>query len=139
MTAIPSGDSPIGVLSPGRPSPYATENHPRFRTVWPAWRACRSCNAINQTPSPSERKYRIWIYTYRTVRASSSIGAPDRTAAGRTSPGSLPSITRFGTGVNVLARDQQEPNGFSKLLDYLTKLPYRNERHNRAHCEVETA
>lgn len=40
--------------------------------------------------------------TYRTGRASSSIGAPDRTAAGRTSVSSLPFITRFGTGENVL-------------------------------------
>jgi hypothetical protein len=40
--------------------------------------------------------------TYRTVRASSSIGAPDRTAAGRTSVSSLPFITRLGTGEKVL-------------------------------------
>ncbi len=42
---------------------------------------------------------------YRTVLASSSIGAPDSTAAGRTSPSSLPSNTRFGTGVKVLLRE----------------------------------
>jgi hypothetical protein len=40
--------------------------------------------------------------TYRTVRASSSIGAPERTAAGRTSVSSLPFITRLGTGEKVL-------------------------------------
>ncbi len=40
--------------------------------------------------------------SYRTVLACSSIGAPERTAAGRTSPSSLPFITRFGTGVNNL-------------------------------------
>lgn len=42
--------------------------------------------------------------TNRTVRASSSIGAPDNTAAGSTSPSSLPFITRFGTGEKVLKR-----------------------------------
>jgi hypothetical protein len=39
---------------------------------------------------------------YRTVLASSSIGAPDKTAAGKTSPSSLPFITRFGIGEKVL-------------------------------------
>lgn len=39
---------------------------------------------------------------YRTVLACNSIGAPDSTAAGRIAWSSLPSITRFGTGVNVL-------------------------------------
>lgn len=46
----------------------------------------------------------FWVFwargTYRAVRAWSSTGAPDSTAAGRTSPGSLPSITRFGIGEN---------------------------------------
>jgi hypothetical protein len=42
------------------------------------------------------------IITYRTVLASSSIGAPESTAAGRTSPSSLPFITRFGTGEKAL-------------------------------------
>lgn len=41
---------------------------------------------------------------YRTVRACSSIGAPESTAAATTSPSSLPFITRFGMGVNSLAR-----------------------------------
>jgi len=41
---------------------------------------------------------------YRTVLAWSSIGAPERTAAGRTSPSSLPFMTRLGTGVKVLCR-----------------------------------
>lgn len=40
--------------------------------------------------------------TYLTVRACRSVGAPDRTAAATTSPGSLPSITRFGTGEKEL-------------------------------------
>ena len=40
--------------------------------------------------------------TNRTVRAWRSTGAPDKTAAGRVSPGSLPSITRLGTIENVL-------------------------------------
>ena len=47
-------------------------------------------------------------WTYRTVRACSSMGAPERTAAGRTSPSSLPSITRFGTGVKVLGIPSQQ-------------------------------
>lgn len=41
--------------------------------------------------------------TYRTVRACSSMGAPDSTAAGVVSPGSLPSITRVGIGEKVLS------------------------------------
>lgn len=40
--------------------------------------------------------------TYLTVRAWRSVGAPDSTAAARASPGSLPSMTRFGTGEKVL-------------------------------------
>ncbi len=40
--------------------------------------------------------------TYRTVLACSSTGAPESTAAATLSPGSLPSITRFGMGENVL-------------------------------------
>ena len=39
---------------------------------------------------------------YLTVRACSSIGAPERTAAGVVSPGSLPSITLAGTGEKFL-------------------------------------
>jgi len=39
---------------------------------------------------------------YRTVRAWSSIGAPERTAAGKTSPSSLPFMTLLGIGVNSL-------------------------------------
>ena len=38
---------------------------------------------------------------YRTVRACKSTGAPETTAAGVVSPGSLPSRTRLGTGENV--------------------------------------
>lgn len=41
---------------------------------------------------------------YRTVRAWRSVGAPERTAAGRVVPGSLPSITRLGTGEYCLRR-----------------------------------
>jgi hypothetical protein len=40
---------------------------------------------------------------YRTVRAWRSTGAPDRTAAATLSPGSLPSMTRLGTGEKLLA------------------------------------
>jgi hypothetical protein len=40
--------------------------------------------------------------SYRTVRACKSIGAPDSTAAATESPGSLPSITRFGMGEKLL-------------------------------------
>ena len=36
-----------------------------------------------------------------TVLAWRSMGAPETTAAGRVSPGSLPSRTRFGTGEKV--------------------------------------
>jgi hypothetical protein len=39
---------------------------------------------------------------YLTVRACKSVGAPERTAAATESPGSLPSITRFGTGEKLL-------------------------------------
>jgi hypothetical protein len=46
------------------------------------------------------------VRMYRTVRAWSSIGAPERTAAGRTSVSSLPFMTLFGTGENVLRRDE---------------------------------
>lgn len=45
-----------------------------------------------------------WFSTYRTVRASSSIGAPERTAAGSTSVSSLPFMTLFGTGEKVLVK-----------------------------------
>lgn len=40
---------------------------------------------------------------YRTVRACSSMGAPDTTAAAVLSPGSLPSMTRMGTGEKLLS------------------------------------
>lgn len=39
---------------------------------------------------------------YRTVRACRSVGAPESTAAATLSPGSLPSMTLFGMGENVL-------------------------------------
>lgn len=39
---------------------------------------------------------------YRTVRAWRSVGAPETTAAGRVSPGSLPSMMRMGTGEKEL-------------------------------------
>lgn len=38
---------------------------------------------------------------YLTTRACRSTGAPESTAAGKMSPGSLPFMTRFGTGENV--------------------------------------
>ena len=41
-------------------------------------------------------------WPYETVRACRSTGAPESTAAGVTSPGSLPSITRLGIGENAL-------------------------------------
>jgi hypothetical protein len=44
----------------------------------------------------------VLLRSYRTVRACSSIGAPDSTAAGVVSPGSLPSITLVGTGEKFL-------------------------------------
>jgi hypothetical protein len=48
----------------------------------------------------------IWPWNslelYLTVRACNSVGAPDTTAAGSVSPGSLPSMTCVGTGENVL-------------------------------------
>jgi hypothetical protein len=40
--------------------------------------------------------------THRTVRAWSSDGAPESTAAGMSMPGSEPSITRIGTGEKAL-------------------------------------
>ena len=43
-----------------------------------------------------------WRCIYLTVRACSSIGAPERTAAGVVSPGSLPSMTLEGTGEKFL-------------------------------------
>jgi hypothetical protein len=46
----------------------------------------------------------LGMVAYRTVRAWSSTGAPERTAAATTSPSSLPFMTRFGIGVNSLAR-----------------------------------
>lgn len=42
------------------------------------------------------------LLIYLTVRACKSVGAPDRTAAATDSPGSLPSMTRLGTGEKVL-------------------------------------
>lgn len=42
---------------------------------------------------------------YLATRACSSTGAPDSTAAGTTSPGSLPSITRLGIGENALQKN----------------------------------
>ena len=44
--------------------------------------------------------------SYRTVRACRSVGAPERTAAATVAPGSLPSMTRLGTGENCLSRCQ---------------------------------
>ena len=46
---------------------------------------------------------------YLATRACNSTGAPESTAAGTTSPGSLPSITRLGIGENVLHE------GFSQI------------------------
>jgi hypothetical protein len=40
---------------------------------------------------------------YRTVLAWRSTGAPDRTAAGRSRPGSEPSMTLLGIGEKVLS------------------------------------
>lgn len=39
---------------------------------------------------------------YRTVRAWRSVGAPEMTAAAVVSPGSLPFMTRMGTGEKEL-------------------------------------
>ena len=43
----------------------------------------------------------VCIEAHLTVLACKSIGAPDKTAAGVVSVGSLPFITRFGTGEYV--------------------------------------
>ena len=53
-------------------------------------------------------------WTYRTVRAWSSIGAPEIMAAGVVSPGSLPSITRVGIGEKELSRCISLPGWLSK-------------------------
>jgi hypothetical protein len=50
----------------------------------------------------AERREEPEKYSYRTVRAWRSTGAPERTAAATDSPGSEPSITRFGIGENAL-------------------------------------
>jgi len=69
---------------------------------------------------------------YRTVRAWRSGGAPDRIAAGTVSPGSLPSINRFGTGENVLCRGQNCRRSIEDPM--LTKSgnlpPHRSPEHD---------
>jgi hypothetical protein len=48
--------------------------------------------------------------SYRTVRACSSTGAPESTAAGVDSPGSLPSITLVGIGEKALSMLALQPD-----------------------------
>ena len=51
-----------------------------------------------------DKLWRSWRdCAYRTVRACSSTGAPERTAAGVLSPGSLPSMTLIGIGEKFLS------------------------------------
>ena len=57
------------------------------------------------------------LSTYLTWRACKSTGAPESTAAATISPGSLPSITLFGTGEKVLRLVSQlcQPHKFPDL------------------------
>ena len=64
--------------------------------------------------------------TYLATRACNSTGAPESTAAGTTSPGSLPSITRFGMGENVLCNAS-----FSMLFKHCSALDIRSPMINR--------
>jgi hypothetical protein len=64
------------------------------------WCLCWFINAVKKSDQTESEFW--YILTYRTVLASSSIGAPDSTAAGKTSPSSLPFITRLGIGVKSL-------------------------------------
>jgi hypothetical protein len=57
---------------------------------------------IHQRVGQREKVVQGYIAAYRTVRAWSSTGAPERTAAGVSRPGSLPSMTRIGTGEKLL-------------------------------------
>lgn len=50
------------------------------------------------------------------------MGAPESTAAGTTGPGSLPSITRLGTGENVLGA------GIVRAIDFQWKEPQKHLR-----------
>ena len=65
----------------------------------------RSCFRRSENPMVLDVSFvRLQPYEgiYRTVRACKSTGAPDNTAAGVISPGSLPSMTRFGIRENCL-------------------------------------
>lgn len=71
----------------------------RFRrSIYPAKSVSCRCFASSGT-----------IRIYRTVRACKSTGAPESTAAGKTSPGSLPSIILFGIGEKLLSSDKSGP------------------------------
>lgn len=64
---------------------------------------------------------------YLTVLASSSIGAPDSTAAGSTPPSSLPFITRLGTGEKVLGQiSTDQPTFLGVPTMKLGRLPPYN-------------
>lgn len=94
------------------PSVAARQRVPVHRPVVrvPVAGLCRSlCRTINPVELLAGGKgpARCWnregvFLSDRTVRAWRSVGAPERTAAGTDSPGSLPSITRLGIGENEL-------------------------------------
>lgn len=94
-------DSPIDDLFEVCPSPYASDAHAtlQIELLFSLVDKSYSNYALIVQSHHTERQ------SYLAVRACSSTGAPDKTAAAMTSPGSLPSITRFGIGENVLEID----------------------------------
>jgi hypothetical protein len=65
--------------------------------------------AVDSVESLADRRHQsigFNSHSYLTVRAWRSVGAPDKTAAATMPVGSLPSITRLGTGEKVLREDK---------------------------------
>lgn len=96
MTASPSMDFPTYAPYSGHPSPTANGVRANLRI------GSRVLSLDISWVYVRKKYIRQLYWPYRTVLACNSIGAPDSTAAGKTSPSSLPFITRLGTGVNSL-------------------------------------
>ena len=97
MIASPSMGSPTDDPLIIYPSPCATDVRASLLIVLRSWWGDRCYFTLGVLP-----RRVCGVRAYRTVLASSSIGAPDSTAAGKTSPSSLPFITRFGIGEKSL-------------------------------------
>ena len=92
-------DFPTDDPSAARPSPSANDEMSSHLTV-----LLFSLDDIFCINVSAGRSFEVLVQEkpYRTVLACKSTGAPESTAAGRTSPGSLPSMICLGIGENDL-------------------------------------